>query len=214
MPTTLLRASQNSRATRGRPLTRDSLVETNVRFIADPLLEQKGFTQATDKPDIIIAILYESEMFEGYELRMLTLKAYRASDRSCSGKGQRRVPSARTGPPTTCGRPLGLPWRLSLRNSQRWDPVRRDRGNSDRAAGLYVVHREAPAERERRGGRCGGGLLGCLGRPASECRRLRRGDGNPARGTTAPRGLFMLPSSSPGVGPTGKVRGIRRSADS
>ena len=61
---------------------RDSLVETNVRFIADPLLEQKGFTQATDKPDIIIAIVYESEMFgpQGYELRMLTLKVYRVSD--------------------------------------------------------------------------------------------------------------------------------------
>lgn len=59
---------------------RDSLVETNVRFIADPLLEQKGFTQATGKPDIIITILYESDMFERYELRMLTLKAYRASD--------------------------------------------------------------------------------------------------------------------------------------
>jgi Domain of unknown function (DUF4136) len=60
---------------------RDSLVETNVRFIADPLLEQKGFTQATDKPDILIAIVYESEMFgQGYELRMLTLKVYRVSD--------------------------------------------------------------------------------------------------------------------------------------
>ena len=59
---------------------RESLVETNVRFIADPLLERKGFTQATGKPDIIIAILYESDMFQRYELRMLTLKVYRASD--------------------------------------------------------------------------------------------------------------------------------------
>ena len=42
---------------------RDSLVGTNIRFIADPLLEQKGFTQAPDKPDVIIAIVYESEMF-------------------------------------------------------------------------------------------------------------------------------------------------------
>ncbi len=67
---------------------RDSLVETNVRFIADPLLEQKGFTRATDKPDIIIAIVYENEMFgQGYELRMLTLKAYRVSDGFLLWKG-------------------------------------------------------------------------------------------------------------------------------
>ena len=39
-----------------------SLVETNVRFIADPLLEQKGFRQATDKPDIIVAIVYANEL--------------------------------------------------------------------------------------------------------------------------------------------------------
>ena len=58
-----------------------SLVETNVRFIADPLLEQKGFTQATDKPDIIIAIVYANELFsQGYELQTLTLKVYRVSD--------------------------------------------------------------------------------------------------------------------------------------
>ena len=67
---------------------RDSLVETNVRFIADPLLQQKGFTQATDKPDVIIAIVYESEMFgQGYELRMLTLKVYRVSDQILLWKG-------------------------------------------------------------------------------------------------------------------------------
>jgi hypothetical protein len=67
---------------------RDSLVETNVRFIADPLLEKKGFTQATDKPDIIIAIVYDSEMFgQGYELRMLTLKVYRVSDQILLWKG-------------------------------------------------------------------------------------------------------------------------------
>ena len=58
-----------------------SLVETNVRFIADPLLEQKGFTQATDKPDIVIAIVYANELFsQGYELQALTLKVYRVSD--------------------------------------------------------------------------------------------------------------------------------------
>jgi hypothetical protein len=67
---------------------RDSLVETNVRFIADPLLERKGFTRATDKPDIIIAIVYEDEMFgQGYELRMLTLKVYRVSDQILLWKG-------------------------------------------------------------------------------------------------------------------------------
>lgn len=66
---------------------RDSLVATNIRFIADPLLEQKGFTQATDKPDIIIAIVYESEMFGRYELRMLTLKVYRASDQMLLWQG-------------------------------------------------------------------------------------------------------------------------------
>lgn len=65
-----------------------SLVETNVRFIADPLLEQKGFTQATDKPDIIIAIVYANELFsQGYELQALTLKVYRVSDQILLWKG-------------------------------------------------------------------------------------------------------------------------------
>jgi hypothetical protein len=65
-----------------------SLVETNVRFIADPLLEQKGFTQATDKPDIIIAIVYANELFsQGYELQTLTLKVYRVSDQILLWKG-------------------------------------------------------------------------------------------------------------------------------
>ena len=58
-----------------------SLVETNVRFIADPLLEQKGFTKATDKPDFVIAVVYANELFsQGYELQTLTLKVYRVSD--------------------------------------------------------------------------------------------------------------------------------------
>jgi Domain of unknown function (DUF4136) len=65
-----------------------SLVETNVRFIADPLLEQKGFTQATDKPDIIIAIVYANELFsQGYELQTLALKVYRVSDQILLWKG-------------------------------------------------------------------------------------------------------------------------------
>jgi hypothetical protein len=65
-----------------------SLVETNVRFIADPLLEQKGFTQATDKPDIVIAIVYANELFsQGYELQTLTLKVYRVSDQILLWKG-------------------------------------------------------------------------------------------------------------------------------
>jgi Domain of unknown function (DUF4136) len=64
------------------------LVETNVRFIADPLLEQKGFTQATDKPDIVIAIVYANEPFsQGYELQTLTLKVYRVSDQILLWKG-------------------------------------------------------------------------------------------------------------------------------
>ena len=70
------------------PRQSDSLVETNVRFIADPLLEQKGFTQATGKPDIVIAIVYASEIFsQGYELQTLTLKVYRVSDQILLWKG-------------------------------------------------------------------------------------------------------------------------------
>ena len=65
-----------------------SLVETNVRFIADPLLEQKGFTKATDKPDFIIAVVYANELFsQGYELQTLTLKVYRVSDQIPLWKG-------------------------------------------------------------------------------------------------------------------------------
>ena len=68
---------------------RDSLVETNVRFIAEPLLEQKGFTKAAGNPDFVIAIQYESQILgrPGYELRILTLSVYRSRGQALLWQG-------------------------------------------------------------------------------------------------------------------------------
>lgn len=59
---------------------KDSLVESNVRFIADQVLKEKGYTKTCDKPDLVIAIDYDCEMGSyqrGYQLRMLALNISR-----------------------------------------------------------------------------------------------------------------------------------------
>jgi hypothetical protein len=60
--------------------SQNGLVEANVQFLADPILEKKGFTKATGKGDFVITVTLENYPFgnqEGYELAMLSLNVYR-----------------------------------------------------------------------------------------------------------------------------------------
>lgn len=68
---------------------RDSLVETNVRFVADPLLEQKGFTRSAGKADFVVVMQYESETLGGprYALRVLTLRVHQAGSQALLWQG-------------------------------------------------------------------------------------------------------------------------------
>ena len=67
-----------------------NLVDTNVRFIADPLLEQKGFSRGTGSPDFVVAIRFDSypvTSYEGYELSTLSLNVYRADGQTLIWRG-------------------------------------------------------------------------------------------------------------------------------
>jgi hypothetical protein len=59
---------------------RDSLLETNVRVLADQLLAQKGFTKVREKLDLFISTYYESEIGYysryDYKVRSLALNMY------------------------------------------------------------------------------------------------------------------------------------------
>ena len=50
---------------------RDPLLESNVRFLADRVLQTKGFASTTDKADFIVSMRYEGN--DVYQLRALTL---------------------------------------------------------------------------------------------------------------------------------------------
>jgi Domain of unknown function (DUF4136) len=70
--------------------SQNSLVEANVQFLADPLLEQKGFSRATATPDFVISVRLENYPVgssEGYELGMLGLNVYRADGRTLIWRG-------------------------------------------------------------------------------------------------------------------------------
>jgi Domain of unknown function (DUF4136) len=75
----------------GSPIySQNSLVEANVQFIADPLLEKKGFTRATASPDLVISVRLENYPYgsaEGYELRMLALNVYRSDGQTLIWRG-------------------------------------------------------------------------------------------------------------------------------
>jgi hypothetical protein len=75
----------------GSPIhSQNSLVEANVQFVADPLLEKKGFQRATANPDLVLSIKLENDPFggaEGYELRMLGLNVYRADRQTLIWRG-------------------------------------------------------------------------------------------------------------------------------
>ena len=68
----------------------DSLLETNVRVLADQFLGQKGFTQVPEKPDLLISINYEPELGYsqyGYQLGMLTLSMHKSEKRELVWRG-------------------------------------------------------------------------------------------------------------------------------
>jgi hypothetical protein len=69
-----------------------SLVESNVRFIADQLLDKKGFNKSSEKPDFMISINYDYEIGSYYcqygpQLRMLTLNIYRVESKDLIWQG-------------------------------------------------------------------------------------------------------------------------------
>ena len=63
----------------------DPLLEANVQFISDRLLEAKGFTR-TDQPALRISIRYESSGYS-YELRALSLNVFRADTNQLVWRG-------------------------------------------------------------------------------------------------------------------------------
>ena len=68
----------------------DSLLEANVRVLADQLLGQKGFTKVPEKSDLLISMNYESELGYsqyGYQLRMLTLSIYKSERKELIWRG-------------------------------------------------------------------------------------------------------------------------------
>ena len=67
-----------------------SLLETNVRVLADQSLEQKGFTKVPGKSDLLISMNYESEASSsqyGYQLRTLTLNIYKSEQKELIWQG-------------------------------------------------------------------------------------------------------------------------------
>ena len=63
----------------------DPLLEANVRFLADRVLEAKGFTSKADKADLLVSMRYEGGY--SYELRALTLNVFRASNNELVWRG-------------------------------------------------------------------------------------------------------------------------------
>jgi hypothetical protein len=63
----------------------DPLVEANVRFVADRLLESKGLTR-TDQPALRVSVRYESSGYS-HELRVLSLNVSRADTNQLVWRG-------------------------------------------------------------------------------------------------------------------------------
>jgi hypothetical protein len=63
----------------------DSLLESNVRFEANRVLQTKGFAPSTDKPDFIVSMRYEGSYFN--ELRALTLYVSRGDNSGVIWRG-------------------------------------------------------------------------------------------------------------------------------
>jgi len=75
----------------GSPIySQNSLIEANVQFLADPLLEKKGLKRTTGTPDLVISVRLENYPVgtsESYELRILGLNVYRADGQTLIWRG-------------------------------------------------------------------------------------------------------------------------------
>jgi hypothetical protein len=67
---------------------RDPLLESNVRFLADGVLQTKGFASKTDQADFIVSMRYEGN--DVYELRTLTLYVSLADNNELVWRGVAR----------------------------------------------------------------------------------------------------------------------------
>jgi hypothetical protein len=68
----------------------EPLVVTNVQFIADQVLEKKGFKKTASMPNLLISIDngYErSPYYDGYQLRMLSLNIFRGENKELIWRG-------------------------------------------------------------------------------------------------------------------------------
>ncbi len=68
----------------------NDLVVKNVQYLADQVLEKKGFIKAAENPDLVIWISYENEIGinqYGYQLRMLTLGIQKAGSKQLIWQG-------------------------------------------------------------------------------------------------------------------------------
>jgi Domain of unknown function (DUF4136) len=71
---------------------KESLVVANVQFVADQVLERKGFKKTSENPDLLISIENEYELGtyysnDGFQLRMLTLKIYQRESKELIWRG-------------------------------------------------------------------------------------------------------------------------------
>jgi hypothetical protein len=70
---------------------KESLVVANVQFIADQILEQKGFKKTLENPDLLISIENGYDMGtyynDGYQLQRLTLKIHRRESKELIWQG-------------------------------------------------------------------------------------------------------------------------------
>jgi hypothetical protein len=64
----------------------DPLLEANVRFLSDRVLESKGLTSKTDAPALRISIRYDSSGYS-HELRSLALNVFRADTNALVWRG-------------------------------------------------------------------------------------------------------------------------------
>jgi hypothetical protein len=74
-----------SSVTYGSSAGPDSLLEANVKVLADQFLGQKGFTKVAEKPDLLISMNYEPE--SSYGLQMLTLNIYKSEQKELIWRG-------------------------------------------------------------------------------------------------------------------------------
>ena len=66
---------------------RNDLIEKNVRYYADRILRDKGFTLTPDKPDFVISMNYQLGYYSPYEMRILNLYIYRTQGKELIWQG-------------------------------------------------------------------------------------------------------------------------------